>query len=153
MSHTSNVAQTRPAQAVGGPYRLRVAPGDAYAHLMRDARIRKNLTQDELADLAGLNRSTVIRWESGRASRPDPQQVRAACRVLGVDPLRAAVALGYLAADDVGPPEPDRRIDPRILEVIEMLEDPLLPPDEVERWVRYLRQEARGGDVRGCVGA
>jgi transcriptional regulator with XRE-family HTH domain len=114
--------------------------GRDFANLIRDARNALGLTQEDVIIASGVSKSTIIRWEGGRAERPDPDQVRALCRVLRIDPKRAAVALGYLHPDDLGDPVvPGRKLDPSILEVIEILEDPRVPSDEKLGWVRYLR--------------
>lgn len=39
-----------------------------FGELLRSARIRKNLTQAELAKLLGINRMTLVRVEEGKAS-------------------------------------------------------------------------------------
>ncbi len=143
MSATSNGAKV-PLQRTGGnAYRNDVpspekARGERFANLIRDARNRIGLSQDELAERAGLNRSTVIRWESGDTTRPDPEQVRMVCRVLGLDPRKAAVALGFLTEEEIGPPAA-RPADPAIEEVLQVLESGQLPPAEVAQWIEYLK--------------
>lgn len=119
--------------------------GRAFADLIRNARKDKGWTQDVLVAESGVTKSTLVRWESGRAERPDPDQVKTLCRTLGLDPRLAAIALGYLDESDLNAPPP-RRIDPAILEVIEALEDPTVPTAKKEEWVeylRYLRQRSR----------
>jgi transcriptional regulator with XRE-family HTH domain len=112
--------------------------GEQFAALIRDARTVAGITQDALADQAGVNRSTIIRWEGGDASRPDPDQVRRVCRALGVDPRRAAVALGYLSPEDIDPVG-TARTNPHLEEVLAILEDPAVPQSEKENWIDYLR--------------
>src|ERR1051325_15743 len=108
------------------------ARAERFAKLIYDARTQAGITQDDLADQSGLNRSTIIRWEAGETSRPEPDQVRAVCRVLGVDPRRAAVALGFLTEEEAGG-QTEARIDPRVEEVLRLLESGQLPTEEVDR--------------------
>jgi transcriptional regulator with XRE-family HTH domain len=75
-----------------------IAPGAAFAKLIVDARHAHGWSQDVLATRAGLNRTTILRWEAGVAARPDPYALNAACRILGISPLDALHALGYLDA-------------------------------------------------------
>ena len=51
---------------------------------LRALRERKALTQDELADLAGVSRQTVVKIEGGL--EPRPSTVRKLAKALGVQP-------------------------------------------------------------------
>lgn len=68
--------------------------------LVHLARRRVGLTQEDLAERAGLHRSTIVRWEAGYAV-PPPGAFRAVCEALGIDPCGGVVALGYLTPDDL----------------------------------------------------
>lgn len=72
--------------------------GAAFAKLITDARRGQRLSQDALAREAGVNRSTILRWESGDANRPDANALKDVCRVLQISPTAALHALGYLDA-------------------------------------------------------
>lgn len=114
--------------------------GEAFANLIREGRRAKGWTQDRLVEASGVSRSTVLRWEAGDASRPDPDQVRAVCLALGIDPRRAAVALGYLTADEVA--AMDSRGHPLSQEeeeILAILRDPSVPSAEKGPLVEYLR--------------
>ncbi|MDM4721117.1 helix-turn-helix domain-containing protein [Micromonospora sp. WMMA1363] len=114
--------------------------GRDFAQLIRGGRAAKGWTQEDVIEEAGLSRSTYLRWEAGRVERPDPEQVRAVCRVLGIDPREAAVALGYLTREEMGlGPEPPRILDATVEEVIEILQDPNVTEIEKREWVQYLR--------------
>ena len=52
--------------------------------LIREARRRAGLTQQELANRAGTTQSAVARWESGRTS-PDLDTVTRLVRLCGLD--------------------------------------------------------------------
>jgi transcriptional regulator with XRE-family HTH domain len=51
---------------------------------MRAIRERKALTQDELAELAGVSRQTVVKVEGGL--EPRPATIRKLAKALGVEP-------------------------------------------------------------------
>jgi len=59
---------------------------------LRAIRERKALTQDELADMAGVSRQTIVKIEGGL--EPRPPTVRKIASALGVEP------------SDLMPPEP-----------------------------------------------
>lgn len=52
---------------------------------LKDVRERKALSQAELAALAGVNRSTIVRLEAG-VDDPQPRTVRKLAQALGMDP-------------------------------------------------------------------
>lgn len=143
-SATSNVAAHRQKKRPTSTYRRGVPSnkpsprGEQFAQFIRDARSRAGIPQDTLAERAGVNRTTIIRWESGAAERPDPEQVRRVCAVLGVDPRWAAVALGYLTDEEVrGTGHAPLSLD--IEEVLTILQDPAVPPESKNEWVQYLK--------------
>ncbi len=143
MPDTRDVSGMMQTRATHGAYRVRVPQqpnprGEAFGALVREARREAGMTQEELVDRSGVSRSTILRWESGDASRPDPDQVRALCLALGVDPRRAAVALGYLSPEDLDLPG-GPTLDPKVAEAVRLLEDPRIPAAEKESIVGYLR--------------
>lgn len=77
-------------------------PGQNFARVIRNARAAKDWTMQQLADASGVSLPAIQRWEAGHATHPDPDQVRAVCLALGIDPRRAAIALGFLSPDEVG---------------------------------------------------
>ncbi|MFY1634266.1 helix-turn-helix domain-containing protein [Solwaraspora sp. WMMB335] len=113
-------------------------PGDRFAQLIRSARKKAGLTQDDLANHTGISRSSIIRWEHSHSNRPDPQGVRVVCSFLGIDPREAAIALGYLSRNEAYSSAP-KILDPLAEEVIEILADPNIPDTEKEHWIDYLR--------------
>lgn len=155
MSDTRNVSDMRQTTSARSTYRADVSGpqtnprGEAFSALIREGRRNLGITQDVLVERSGVSRSTILRWESGDASRPEPEQVRAVCRALGIDPRRAAVALGYLEPEDLNPPnEPRAPLDANLEEVVTLLQDPGIPTAQKEAWVDYLRylRESGGGE-------
>lgn len=112
--------------------------GERFAALITKKRRLRNMSQDELCDQSGVSRSTVSRWERGLAERPDPDQVRAVCAALEIDPIDATVALGFLTSREVLQLRSDG-LPARALEVVALLEDPDLTDAERNGWVDYLR--------------
>ncbi len=77
--------------------------GAAFADLIHDARKRRGWSHDKLAEESGVGRTTIFRWEGGDAQNPTPDQIRAVCAALGIDPKQALLALGYLTDADLAP--------------------------------------------------
>lgn len=73
-----------------------VDPGAAFAKLVQAARKRAGLSQERAAELAGINRGTLIRWEGGNAKSPDAAALKSVCSALCIDRHDALRALGYL---------------------------------------------------------
>ena len=111
----------------------------SFSALIRDGRRRKGISQEELVKRSGVSRSTVSRWERGLADNPEPEQVRAVCRVLGVDPRAAAVALGYLTWDEIGGEPQKPALDPVTEQVLQSLEDPGITDEDRHSLMRYLQ--------------
>ncbi len=108
-----------------------------FATLIRNARQERDWSQEDLENESGVSRSTLSRWERGLSDKPEPAHVRAVCAALGIDPRRAAVALGFLTAEEVaGPPA---LLDPEIEEVLAILQDPTTPLAEKRSWIAYLK--------------
>lgn len=122
----------------------RNALGDL-ADLIRTARIGRGWTQDQLADAAEISRPTVQRYEQAKTTAPQPAQLRAIFRALGLDPRRIPVILGYVTADEMGlPPEPPRPALPADVEALAaLLEDPDIPPAAKADLVEQLRLSVR----------
>jgi transcriptional regulator with XRE-family HTH domain len=146
MYHARNVSCPEQTLPTLKPYFLPVTSPDrtrgaAFAALIREARDRKRWTQDRLVEESGLSRSTILRWEGGQVVNPKPDELRAVCTALGINPRRAAVALGYLTDEDLEPStELRERLPADLEEVIEILRDPRIPSVAKEALMGYLRQ-------------
>jgi transcriptional regulator with XRE-family HTH domain len=86
------------------------------ADLLRRARLRAGLTQDQLGGLVGRSQSAIARWESGRVepSLETLQDLIRACRL--------ELTLGLANYDDSYTPEINRLLD---LDPAERIEDGL----------------------------
>jgi transcriptional regulator with XRE-family HTH domain len=115
-----------------GSYRERMrdipdSPGRRFATLIKDARKAKGLTQDDLSAASGVTRQTIIRYESGEASAPRSDQVRAVCSALGIDPRDATIALGFVTREELGFPPPPSPLQPELLDIQRFLADERIP--------------------------
>lgn len=127
-------------------------PEQTFADLIREGRRRKKWSQEDLEAESGVSRSTVSRWERGVSDRPEPEHVRAVCLALGIDPRTAAVALGYLTADEVKPAG-GRPLDPEIAEILDLLQDPTVDVEEKRQWLEFLRLlRQRGRNINAQAG-
>lgn len=83
---------------------------------LRRARTRAKLSQEQLADLAGLNRTYVNKIETGRIYRPEDENIEKLAAALGMTPdeLLATVEPPLMLREDRG------------LYAVDLDEDPLL---------------------------
>lgn len=109
----------------------------AFGTLIGDARRAKGWSQDDLEAASGVSRSTISRWERGVSDSPEPPHVRAVCAALGIDPRRAAIALGFLTEDEVSGTA--ARLDPEVEGAMRMLESDSISPAERQGWIDYLK--------------
>ena len=77
------------------------SPSAALATLLSTARHQAGLSQQQLADRAGVERTTVIRFESGTAARPEGATLRLLCTALDIRYLDALVALSAVSSEDI----------------------------------------------------
>lgn len=59
-------------------------PTNHYSEIIKGARNSKNLSQAEVAHLAGVSQGTVSNYESGSVKRIDHQNLMAIATVLGI---------------------------------------------------------------------
>lgn len=144
MYQTSYVAPTRHDEVRATSYSPHMTQGRdvddtlgrRIATLIRTARHRLQWSQEKLAEEAGVDRQTIIRYESGRSRAPDPIQFRRVCHALGITPLDAAIALGYVTREEVNAAVP---LPADIAEAAELLTDPAIPVDQKTYMINYLR--------------
>ena len=137
LMHTSHKMQRWTAASRYSCAMSGATPGQSFADLIADARRAKRWSQEDLETESGVSRSTLSRWERGLADRPEAEHVRAVCKALGIDPRRAAVALGYLTQEEVS--GGDNRLPEDLEEILAILADPAIPASAKEEWKRYLR--------------
>ncbi|MFY1673671.1 helix-turn-helix domain-containing protein [Plantactinospora sp. WMMB334] len=69
---------------------------NAFAKLLREARSRAGLRQEDVARLADVSLRRISQWENGDFDNPKSDDVRAVCIALRISPIQAAIALGLL---------------------------------------------------------
>jgi transcriptional regulator with XRE-family HTH domain len=57
---------------------------DAFSNALKSIRAKKNITQEELADIVGVSRDTVIKWESSQRT-PTVDQILKVAESMHVD--------------------------------------------------------------------
>jgi transcriptional regulator with XRE-family HTH domain len=100
-----------PLDGYGGAMSADVRPAQQLAALFRTTRAERGYTVAYVVEQSGVSESAYKRYERGTVDSPYAAQVVAICRVLGIRPLDAAVALGYGTREDFdlppeGPPDP-----------------------------------------------
>lgn len=97
------------------------------AKVIKEARIKKNMTQMQLADEMGVSYQAVSNWERGN-SMPDISKLEDLCRVLGIT-VNELLGMEAPAADAV-----NKLMDNETLSAEELAEvAPVLPPEEVKK--------------------
>lgn len=131
-------------------------PGREFARLIKEARTAASMTQEQLAVASGVSRQTIIRYESGNAIQPRPEELRAICRALDIDPREAVIASGYVTRAEAGlPPRSPRPFHPVLVDVQAQLDntsisqrarDALLQSVRtgLEIWLDMVRMQAIG---------
>lgn len=117
MSYTEDVPHEGQDISLVALYGVRMSdfegsPGSRFATLIKDARRRRGWTQERLAEESRVGRTTIIRWESGGTVNPVPEQVRAVCKALGIDPREVPIALGLVTREEFELPPPEQ-VEPR----------------------------------------
>lgn len=99
------------------------------------------LSKAELARKLGQNDATVGRWLNGTTPRPDADTIVTVARKLGLSPVFALIATGYITADDLNDPTPPRayRLDDftdleLAQEIVRRLEDGSATDDLTDEW-------------------
>lgn len=116
-------------------------PKHRFARVVREGRVQRGWTQEQLADAAEVSVPTVQRYEYGKTATPDPESARRIFHALDLDARLIPVVLGYVTADEMGlPPETARALlDPTLQQIIDIWEDPNVPMALKDEWAQYLQ--------------
>lgn len=83
--------------------------GRTWATLLRATRKARGWTQDELADAAGVHRTTIIRWENGGGGF-EPDTLAKVADTLAIPREQVLVAVGLSSSDVPMPPPLPREL-------------------------------------------
>lgn len=103
------------------------------SRMLREARIKKNLTQNTLADQLGVTYQAVSNWERG-ASMPDISNLARLCEILELDLYKLVGASQSRELTEELLSSPDR-LDSAPVDAIAAIA-PMLPPRELTELVR-----------------
>lgn len=67
--------------------------------LIKEKRLAKGMTQDELAELVGVKNSAIAKWENGRVSEIKRSNLKKLADALGISPVQL---LGDVESNPVG---------------------------------------------------
>jgi len=141
--HKSRPLPLRPSTTYG--VRVRNAGRDrkTWAALVKQA--RAVMSGAEMARRLGVDRATIWRWETGRQKPERVEIVEAFARLFRISLDEALEAAGMRPATDEVAPIPELRLDPDVLELQRMLDDPRTPEptkQQIREMVRALKQLA-----------
>lgn len=102
--------------------------GGDLATLLKRERERKEWTQERLAAESNVSRWTIMRWENG-AQEGKPEHLNAVASALGIDPVEAFRAIGWLNKEPDEAPEEDE-ITNDLLELRELVIETLKTVNE-----------------------
>lgn len=113
---------------------------DQVSRMLKEARIKKNLTQSALADRLGVTYQAVSNWERG-ASVPDVANLSALCELLELDlyALIGASQSPELAEGLLSDPEALKNAPIKSIAAVA----PMLPPEQLMEAVRAHSAEIR----------
>lgn len=90
-------------------------PRGTWATYAEAARLRLKVDKTGMADLLGIERSTIHRWETGRTRPRDPEVIRLFAEVAGLDLDEALAAAGLRPGAESRPTPRDEEIE-RVLQ-------------------------------------
>ncbi|MEU0078651.1 helix-turn-helix transcriptional regulator [Micromonospora tulbaghiae] len=130
--------------------------GRRLAALLRQHRAARELRQEDVAERSGVSLSTINRWERGIIRNPVPTELKAVCRVIGLRPVAAWIALGAIDPEDVEDlPEPLPPASPTEAEAIAIIRDPNMSDAAKKNALQFLEflqaQEQPGTDESRAV--
>lgn len=137
--HVAHVTHKRTLASVYGGTVPATGPNQRFAALLREARKKAGLDQEDVAEQSGVSLSTYGRWENGNVGNPKPRQVLAVCEVLGLNTVAAGIALGYVAEQDTEPLPEREPLDPTVEEIIALFRRGDVGDDDKFAALRYLR--------------
>lgn len=108
------------------------------ATLLRERRAIMQLTQQEVADRAGISRQTYNKYESGKTPNPKPGELRAVCRALELDPREIPVALGFVTREEIGLPPQEPPLPRSLVRVVSLLRAEQVPQQHKDQLLKII---------------
>lgn len=108
------------------------------SHMLKEARIKKNLTQSALAEQLGVTYQAVSNWERG-ASLPDISNLSMLCNLLGLDLYKLVGASQNLELAEEILSNPGTLNDAPIDAIAAVA--PMLPPEQLMEMVRAKKDD------------
>lgn len=110
--------------------------------MIKEARLAKGMTQEDLADKVGVKKSAVAKWENGRVSEIKRSNLKKLSDALGLPPTKL---LGDIEADPVGVAQElaDIYLNPDLREMISAFQR--LNSDkqaQVREYIRFLLEQS-----------
>lgn len=103
--------------------------------IIKQARIQKGYTQEELADLVGVQKSAVAKWENGRVSEIKRSNLQGLAQALDISPFSL---VGDLTADKKEKPTAaDDGLSDEMKQLIDQIK--MLPADKVAMLLQVAR--------------
>ncbi|MEU4777504.1 helix-turn-helix transcriptional regulator [Micromonospora sp. NPDC023633] len=113
-----------------------------WASLVTTTRERVGMNKSELARRLGIDRTTIIRWESGRSRPEDPAVVEAFAALFGLNADEVLVAAGLrVGTSPPGRSTSDPPLDPDMVIIMRRLTSPTASEAEkatIRATLRYL---------------
>lgn len=110
----------------------------ALATLLRQRRDQMQLTQEEVADRAGISRQTYNKYERGGTLNPKPRELRAVCMVLKMDPREIPVALGFVTREEMNLPPQEPALPRSLRRILQLLKAEQVPESAKKRLLKII---------------
>lgn len=117
---------------------------ETVGEILMVSRARAGMTQDEIADLLGVTRRTVIHWEEG-SSCPTVDMFAKWFNVLGLQPMPFISRAIHQHASTIKKEAPEPEVDAALQEIIGDLDV------EYKRKILYCLIAAHGSSVNGAI--
>ena len=108
--------------------------------LIKQARIQRGYTQQKLADLVGVQKSAVAKWENGRVTEIKRTNLIALADALGIEDV---LLVGNAYADKKEKPSVDEGLSESHIKLIEFAKN--VPADKAELILQVMKTIVEGG--------
>lgn len=145
MSRTLYVVSRRQVTDGESRYGVRMADttqaqdgSQALATLLRERRVHMQMTQEEVADRAGISRQTYNKYERGMTASPKPRELRAVCVALQLDPREVPIALGFVTREEIDMPPKEPALPRSLRRILQILVADQVPESAKKRLLKII---------------